>query len=426
MTFQYYQETEHVRIIDESYGQCYIIRGQLDKTPAVCLADYGLHRKVKALLKEALSKEKFLEGEIEGLDESGDVSFYTTQTDVLPKIIEKLKENGFTEDPLDKKYVGREKLPESIGVVPVDGQYRITENVDAHFRNKVESVFHGSDLPADIITFSSLPTTKKDTPFFMIRARIREGYDKHKKKKKKKELREWCARLLPEVALVRADINDALVDIGFFPLKDLREITYKSAPSFPPDTIDGYQEVRFSFPFDLSEAQVALMKAALIEAGAVISCVLENKRDIIVDVPCSYNLGGTVGRAFENRAYYISSYIKEKMNSEADCALMERKPSLGRSPQVLRSGRLVTCLKEEPAFTQKLGSISEADVPFLFSKTKQNEVFLMCEEGNFIGARRKGDGEVGLYHGVFRNSKKSSSIWDYYPSLVNIGKGRMV
>lgn len=421
--FRYQEQAIH--IVDESYGHGYVVRGQVDgdDQPAVCIIDYGLDEQVKRLLAQLVEGEKELDSHIEGISFGTGAWFYTNRSGVCNSIFRALKAEGFTNDPLGRRYIGNETIKDDLGVLPVEGHYQITENAQGHFRNKLESVFHCAGIPSEIISFRTLPSTRPNTPFFIVQSRLTETVaDKGK-------IREWCRRLLPEATFSRIDISEGYVDLGFYSNVPLHELVHKFAPSFPPDPVDGYQEVQFDMPFAVSEAQVSLMYHQLVETGAAISCTRRGDDQLVVEVPCCYARGGTVNRAFEHRLYYILSYIQENMKAAPDYTLMEKRRKLGEAVQdrpIIPTGRLRKCLPGIPAVVQRIGTANESDIPYLFSRFPQDEVFLMCESGNFIAARRQGDGTVPLYHGVLRHHQRIDNIWEYYPHLVKVGQGRVL
>jgi len=424
MEFQYDRSARHLKIVDESYGLGFIITGAVGNIPAICIADYGLSESCKRVLASAVFHEQFLEGEIDGLNGECIVEFYTRQNSPAAKMREGLLQMNFNEDPLGLRYTKREFLPEDLEVFPVDGVFYITEAVGSHVRSKLESVFHCAQTPADLISVSTLPTTKKNTPFFLVRARLHNPLEESER-----NIRNWCQRLLPEVKFLRIGLDeDGFIHLGFYPTSSLDEIVSHTTPKFPPDTIDGYQEVELSFSSPLTDAEISMFRDVILEAGAAVRCEKIDNRRMVLDIPCSYGLGGVVGRAFESRKYFITNYINRNLSNYGmqPLSLQERKGVYRREEPIKRNPRLVTELQEEPAFLQRMFIIPEAQLPYLFSHTEQDEVYLLCEKRNFIAAKRNNAGGIELFHGIPRNGEKINNIWDFYPDLVKIGNGRKI
>lgn len=416
--FVFDNTAKHLQFIDESHGYGFLLTGRVGRIPCVGLVSYGLSEGTLKLLERALKEDMVRKDKVEGF-EGADTYVFTDKNQLRDKAAMVLTQEGFSGDALDKRAVFTRTLPESL-LLPLDKPKRLLDEVHDHFRSKVESVFQCADMPADIVGFTAVHTNKADIPFFIVRSRLEER-KKCKSKDKKKKLREWFNRLLPETTPVKLFLEDLLVTMSFYPREGFLNEVLKETPLFPPDRIDGYHLVEFTFPHEIDKATASVVRAKLLEVGAAVTCMHEDNR-LLVEVPCSYGLGGTVGRAFEARLAYVVDFLADQV-TEPNVDLVEKR-ALRESFEFRRkTGTLQEDPPGMPAFFRKLTVVSEKRMPVLFANREASELHYICEEGNFLTVRNK-DGMIEVYHGVVEGHAPCDTILDYYPSLVQAGNGR--
>lgn len=421
MTFRFNaKNASHLTIFDKTYGYGYVVLGECQKVPCVGLLDYGLGRDTLALIGEAFSREQEVEESVEGYATASRSLVFTNKRGALSNLHHLLVSEGFGTDELGQQFTVRGPL-QIHSPMPIDGIRRLMEEVETHFRSKIESLLHLTETEGDIYTLTTMPSTEAKRPFMLVRVRLQEAAACDKKKKRKK-LREWFDRLLPEASLVKFFIEESDFELGFFPSAGYidRVLLYET-PRFPPDRIDGYQVVAFDLEGGIAEENFMLMRDKLLETGAAVSCIREDGESILVEVPCSFAFGGVVGRAFESRLAFIFSTIEEQA---ATHRLIERRPlRKGAEYRPIKQGPLTAYPPGDIAFTRNLFSIDASKVPVLFERVGGgSEVFMLCNAGNFLAAHRRGE-LVEIYQGVLREREFLPDTVNYYPALVAAGMG---
>jgi hypothetical protein len=341
----------------------------------------------------------------------------TNEYGVTRRAKEILESAGFTADPLSRRYLVQGPLIIE-RLRPLDKSKYLSESVTSYFRNKMESLLHCSKCPGDVYTFSVSHSTDPNSPFFLTRARVDEACKKSKAKRK--EVMEWFSKLFPSTKLARLVLDEEL-ELAFYADGALLEkITLQENPVFPADRIDGYQEVEFAFDRVIPEEKFTCTRAKMLETGAAVCCSRRQAHALIVEIPCCYNLGGVVGRAFESRLSFILRLLEDAIQRPS-YSLMERRSLREGVKRASYHGTLTAYPPGEVAYTKRLFTVDESAVPFLFSLAGSNEVFMLCETGNFLGAT-KSMGRVNIFHGVLRGHRPLSVV-EHYPHLVALSKG---
>ena len=419
MDFQQTVE-QAVRIVDESYGEGYLLRGVTSEgESALSFLNYGLKEEVVDLIESCFDNCRLLECTLEGFP-NAEIKFYGYKEGCLSNLRSSMRRSGFVEDALSAKVIHETRLVRE-PVLPIDKITVLHEKIHGHFAHKINLCLQKSGGEAEVYRTHTLESTKKDVPFFIVNARIK------KRPTHKSSFRESFQALLTEAEIYRVFQEGQELEVAFIPKEHyLKEALSALAPSFPPDKIDGYQRVLIESENCLpSNIHFIVLKNKLLESGACVRCDKQSENALVMDIPCCYALGGTVGRAFESRIHYCIRELSEAIKTRPNYQLLERVPvyPVRDDNVLLEVEEVLESLKLPIGMTRKITTLEESDVPYLFSGRLSEEIHLKCHEGNYLSARKRGK-KVHVYHSVV-NGSPVQRVKGFFPQLLKLGKGVM-
>ena len=413
-----------LQIVDEKFGYGFVVEGQVDGKAHIAVIDYNLCESTCSILAEVFKDYDPVPVTVDIHPQAKKLVYADTTRAFKRKVYEHLLTYRYQDSVFSDRQIKEIACDEAVDVfIPRNSRLALQEDVRSTIKNKIKALFYCSGIgESTIYQVSISETLNKDRPFCLTRINVNEGFVSLKK------IEENFWKIFPGSNLSRLIKEEKTVAIGFaFAESFIRNITDFERPIFPSDPIDEYCSVEFDFPEKLNNAMFEQLKFKVMETGAAVAAYKTGIKQVVLEIPCSSLFGGTVGAAFESRYIYTVGLMEKIFEANPTTELKETK-MLSESFDSLRNQvkrmRLVECIASDNfACFKKLITVKNSEMPFLFEEASGNEVFFLCEEGNYLAAKKTGD-EINIYHGVVQG-KSSVDVTRYYPALLEVGGGEM-
>jgi hypothetical protein len=353
-----------LKIYDRAYGCAFLHRGIVEDTPSVLIEYGGLSEDTHKIIDKIFSDDSRISEVAWDTRPHKDLDFECYVSGQIFALTKKrLRESGFSEDVLGQNSLREEALSDR-DVFPINGQFRLTESVNRHVINQLQSIWSCTNIEGEQYGFSILESSKDRTPFCISRFRL------HEDKNAIPEFSSWFRKVFPNVIVSKCFQEARELECAFYiPSYCLTEMESQSKPTFPADRIDGMHTVQFDLPESFDQGKFSLFTHQVVTNGAASKCWLgEENSTLMVDVPCSYINHGTNGPAFESRIGYLTSELSKVFNGYVPRKLVERKPLLNYEVPVSGDVEVLSFIPERLAFVRKIGELKQSEVPFLFNE----------------------------------------------------------